>query len=158
MPKDVRSATCAVLANAAELGGVVLISNSALGETFSRAEESAMKWARVAKEEAHGMRRGAWYAVVGDGKSKLVLLDVNRSNRPVNRSSLEFTDEKPHKWSVVQRDAEDQAAVRASSAELGPVYGVCPLCRARVSIVPEANEASCPRCEEVSEVDWDHPC
>ncbi len=117
-----------------------------------------MKWARVAKEEAHGMRRGAWYAVVGDAESKLVLLDVNRSNRPVNRSSLEFTEEKPSKWSVVQRSAEEQAALRASTAELGPVYGVCPLCRARVSIVPDASETRCPRCKEVSEVDWDNPC
>ena len=117
-----------------------------------------MKWARVAKEEAHGMRRGAWYAVVGDAESMLVLLDVNRSNRPVTRSSLEFTEEKPTKWSVVQRNADEQAALRASTAELGPVYGVCPLCRARVSIVPDASETRCPRCKEVSEVDWDNPC
>ena len=117
-----------------------------------------MKWARVSKDEAHGMRRGAWYAVVGDAESNLVLLDVNRSNRPVSRTSLEFTEEKPSKWSVVQRDAEDRVALRASTAKLGPVYGVCPLCRARVSIVPDAHEARCPRCKEVSEVDWDNPC
>ena len=135
-----------------------MISDSALGAMFSRAEEGAMRWARVAKEEAHGMRRGAWYAVVGDAESMLVLLVVNRSNRPVNRSSLEFTEEKPTKWSVVQRDAEDEAALRASTAHLGPVYAVCPLCRERVSISPEASEASCPRCKELSEIDWDHPC
>ena len=117
-----------------------------------------MKWARVSKDEAHGLRRGAWYAVVGDGEADLVLLDVNKSNRPVNRSSLEFADEKPSKWSVVQRNPEEHAAIRASSADLGPVYGVCPLCRARVSIAPEASDAHCPRCKEVSEIDWDNPC
>lgn len=117
-----------------------------------------MKWARISKEEAHGLRRGAWYAVVGDDESLFVLLDVNRSNRPANRSSLEFSDEKPTKWSVVQRNPTEQAAIRASSAELGPVYGVCPLCRARVAIAAEAREAHCPRCKEVSEVDWDNPC
>ena len=129
-----------------------------MGGTFPRAEEGAMTWARVSKEEAHGLRRGAWYAVVGDAESMLVLLDVNRSNRPVNRTSLEFAEEKPTKWSVVQRKAEEHAAVRASTAKLGPVYGVCPLCRARVALAPEASEAHCPRCKEVSEIDWDHPC
>jgi hypothetical protein len=104
------------------------------------------------------MRRGAWYAVVGDAESMLVLLDVNRSNRPVSRTSLEFTEEKPTKWSIVQRNADERAALRASTAKLGPVYGVCPLCRARVSIAPEASVASCPRCKEVSEIDWDNPC
>ena len=117
-----------------------------------------MRWARVSKDEAHGLRRGAWYAVVGGTESMLVLLDVNKSNRPVNRSSLDFTDDKPTKWSVVRRQPEEHAALRASTAKLGPVYGVCPLCRARVAIAPDANEAHCPRCSEVSAVDWDNPC
>jgi len=117
-----------------------------------------MRWARVSKDEAFGLRRGAWYSVVGDAESMLVLLDVNKSNRPVNRTNLEFSEEKPTKWSVVQRDPDDHAALRASTAKLGPVYGVCPLCRARVAIGPGASEASCPRCKEVSEVDWDNPC
>ena len=117
-----------------------------------------MKWARVTKEEAHGLRRGAWYKVVGDGEADLILLDVNKSNRPVSTSSLDFANEKPSKWSVVRREPEEHAALRASSAKLGPVYGVCPLCRARVAVAPNATEARCPRCKEVSEVDWDNPC
>ena len=117
-----------------------------------------MRWARVSKDEAHGLRRGAWYSVVGDAESTLVLLDVNKSNRPVNSTSLEFADEKPTKWSVVQRNPEEHAALRASSAKLGPVYGVCALCRARVAIAPGTSEARCPRCKEVSGVDWDNPC
>jgi len=117
-----------------------------------------MRWARVSKEEAHGLRRGAWYPVVGDGEASLVLLDVNKTNRPVNRSSLEFTEVRPDKWSVVSRSPEEQAALRASAAKLGPVYGVCPLCRGRVPIVPDAKEAQCPNCKELSEVDWAHPC
>jgi hypothetical protein len=117
-----------------------------------------MKWARVSRDEAHGLRRGAWYAVVGDAESDLVLLDVAKSNRPVNRTSLEFADQKPTKWSVVRRKPDDHAALRASSASLGPVYGVCPLCRARVSLAPTAREAQCPRCKEKSEIDWANPC
>lgn len=117
-----------------------------------------MRWARVCREEAHGLRRGAWYAVVGDAESDLILLDVNKSNRPVNRSGLVFADEKPTKWSVVRRDPDDHAALRASTANLGPVYGVCPHCRARVALAAGATEAHCPRCKEVSEVDWDNTC
>ena len=117
-----------------------------------------MRWARVCREEAHGLRRGAWYAVVGDAESDLVLLDVNKSNRPVNRSGLVFAEEKPTKWTVVRRDPQEHAALRASTADLGPVYGVCPSCRARVAIAADAEEAHCPRCKETSEVDWDNPC
>lgn len=117
-----------------------------------------MRWARVSKEEAHGLRRGAWYPVVGDAKSMLVLLDVNKSNRPVTKTSLEFSETKPNKWSVVRREPDDHAALRASTANLGPVYGVCPICRARVAITPNAPDAPCPHCKEVSEIDWDNPC
>lgn len=117
-----------------------------------------MEWARVSKEEAHGLRRGAWYAVVGEAESDLVLLDVNKTNRPVNRSNLEFADEKPTKWSVVRRDPNEHAAVRASTARLGSSYGVCPLCRARVALAPDTTETKCPECKEISEVDWDNPC
>jgi hypothetical protein len=117
-----------------------------------------MRWARVSNDEAFGLRRGAWYPVVGDAESALVLLDVNKSNRPVNRSNLQFTEAKPSKWSVVRRNPKDHAALRASSARLGPIYGVCPLCRARLALAPDTRRAPCPRCKEVSEVDWDNPC
>ncbi|MDJ0767113.1 MAG: hypothetical protein QNJ97_29335 [Myxococcota bacterium] len=116
------------------------------------------KWARVAQDEAFGLRRGAWYPVVGDPNSSLVVLDVNKTNRPVNRTNLQFTDEKPQKWSVVRRQPEEGAAVLASSKELGPVYGVCPVCRWRVKLGPEDTQETCPECGETSEVDWDHPC
>ncbi len=123
-----------------------------------RAARTVKKWARVSGDEAHGLRRGAWYPVVGSAKSDLVLLDVNRTNRPVNSSGLQFAENKPTKWSVVRREPKELAALRASSASLGPVYGVCPHCRARVAIAPDSLEASCPRCKAVSEIDWDNPC
>ena len=116
------------------------------------------KWARVSGEEAHGLRRGAWYAVVGDSTSALVVLDVNRDNRPVNRSSLEFTEERPTKWSVVKRDPAAGAAQRASDAKLGLVYGVCPNCSSRAPLARDSLKETCSRCSTESEVDWDNPC
>ena len=68
------------------------------------------KWARVAKAEAHGLRRGAWYPVVNDTTDSMIVLDVNKENRPVSRAWLQFRDQRPTKWSVVRRDPEDQSS------------------------------------------------
>ncbi|MFQ5704061.1 MAG: hypothetical protein ACE5HT_08575 [Gemmatimonadales bacterium] len=116
------------------------------------------QWARVSNAEAHGLRRGAWYPVVNTSSNGLVFLDVNRENRPVNRQSLEFTEEKPNQWSVVSRDPQDGAAMRASTADLGPIYGVCPHCRGRIALPEGVDAATCPICGLESDVDWDHVC
>ncbi len=116
------------------------------------------KWARVCRSEAHGLRRGAWYPVVGESNSELVVLDVNKSNRPANRSSLEIRDEQPTTWSVVRREPTQAAARRASEASLGPVYAVCPKCRARVLLAAREETFPCPECGSEYPVDWEHPC
>ncbi len=116
------------------------------------------QWARVSNAEAHGLRRGAWYAVVHTSSNGLVFLDVNRQNRPVNRESLEFTETQPNQWSVVSRDARDGAAMRASTADLGPSYGVCPYCHGRVRLEEEDQSATCAICGKESGVDWTHVC
>jgi hypothetical protein len=116
------------------------------------------KWARVCKSEAHGLRRGAWYVVVSESNNSLVILDVNKSNRPANRHSLEIREEKPDSWSVVRRDPDQEAAQRASDAELGPVYGVCPGCRARAKMAGRDATFTCPECNSDFPVDWDNPC
>ncbi len=119
---------------------------------------SPTKWARVRQTEAHGLRRGAWYAVVNGADSNTVLLDVNKSNRPVNRGNLEFSEEKPDKWSVVKRDPDEGAARRASNKGMGLSYGVCPSCRERILLDPSDQSATCPSCSSKHEVDWDNPC
>jgi len=118
---------------------------------------SPSKWARVTQAEAFGLRRGAWYPVVSNSSS-LVLLDVNKANRPVNRLSLEFTDQKPSKWSVVQRQPTAFAARRAIEKALGAVYAVCPSCRARCLLEFAVSELTCEECGRTAEVDWEHPC
>jgi ribosomal protein S27AE len=116
------------------------------------------KWARVCRSEAHGLRRGAWYPVVGDADNSLVILDVNKSNRPASRASLEIRDNKPEHWSVVRRDPDQEAAQRASSAKLGPVYAVCPNCRERVVLAGREETYRCPECGAEYPVDWENPC
>lgn len=116
------------------------------------------KWARVCRSEAHGLRRGAWYPVVSESNDSLVILDVNKENRPANRSNLEIRDEKPEIWSVVRREPDQEAAQRASHKSLGPVYGVCPSCRNRILMTTRQDTYSCPECGVEHPVDWDHPC
>jgi hypothetical protein len=116
------------------------------------------KWARVCRTEAHGLRRGAWYPVVGDSDNSLVILDVNKSNRPANRATLEIREERPDRWSVVRREPGQEAAQRASDASLGPVYAVCPRCRERVMLAGREEEYTCPGCGSDYPVDWENPC
>jgi hypothetical protein len=119
---------------------------------------SPTRWARVRQSEAHGLRRGAWYPVVSNGNSGTVVLDVNKSNRPVHRTNLEFSERKPDKWSVVKRDPGERAAKRADDANLGTQYGVCPQCRERTVLHDSESSSICPACETEFEIDWENPC
>ena len=47
-------------------------------------------WARVRQTGAHGLRRGAWYAVVNDSKPTIVFLDVHRKNVAMDRTLLDL--------------------------------------------------------------------
>ena len=119
---------------------------------------TAKKWARVKQDGAHGLRRGAWYPVVNDKKHDLVIVDVNKKNVPVSRILVDLTDDAPSRWSVVAWDAADRGSQRASESRFGLVYGVCPDCRARVSLEEGTDGATCPECGGEFAVDWDHLC
>jgi hypothetical protein len=116
------------------------------------------RWARVRATRAHGLRRGAWYAVVNDSKPGIVFLDVSKRNVAVDRSLLEFREAPPDRWSVVVRTAEDVATARISTAHLNPTYGVCPQCRARANLFAGAPRAKCPGCGGEFLVDWVNTC
>ncbi|UCF39636.1 MAG: hypothetical protein JSW43_07750 [Gemmatimonadota bacterium] len=119
---------------------------------------TAKKWARVKQNGAHGLRRGAWYPVVNDKKPDLLIVDVNKKNVPVSRGLVEVSDDAPKRWSVVAWDAADRGSRRASESRYGLVYGVCPACRARVTLEEQADHATCSECGGEFEVDWDHLC
>lgn len=114
------------------------------------------QWARVKQSGAHGLRRGAWYAVVNNAKPDLVILDVHKHNVPVPRGLVEVSDAKPSRWSVVQWQETDRGAQRVSESELGMIYAVCPACRARAPIEPDDAQAmKCPECGRRFEMDWE---
>jgi LSD1 subclass zinc finger protein len=115
------------------------------------------QWARVRQAGAHGLRRGAWYAVVNASKPTIVFLDVNRHNVAMDRSLLDFQPGAPDKWSVVSLP-ERQPPRRSDWVDLEATYGVCPQCRARANLPPGATEARCEHCGGRFAIDWDHPC
>ena len=115
-------------------------------------------WARVRRAGAHGLRRGAWYAVVNDKKPTIVFLDVNKRNVAVDRTLLEFSDVQPYLWSIVVRDQNEPPPQRVSQVSLEPTYGVCPSCRTRANLPPDAERLACPNCRNEYGIDWAHPC
>lgn len=117
------------------------------------------KWARVRKTGAHGLRRGAWYPVVNDARPDLVVLDVNKKNIPVPRDLLDVRQQRPALWSVVEWQDRQRGSDRATEANLGSVYAVCPACKARSQLEPaDAQHMVCPKCGGDFEVDWVQPC
>ena len=116
------------------------------------------KWARVKRAGAHGMRRGAWYSVLNENKSNIVVLDVSKKAVPIDRSMLDFTTQKPRKWSVVQLDPQKDAAELAGEAGLSPLYGVCPHCAGRANLKEADTQLTCPVCQLLFEIDWSLRC
>jgi hypothetical protein len=116
-------------------------------------------WARVKRAGAHALRRGAWYRVANDANPKLLLLDVNKRMVPVPREMLELSESPPERWSVVKWQGSERGAQRASDAESGLFYVVCPRCRARAGIEPpDTQRLSCPVCGGEFAVDWENTC
>ncbi len=116
------------------------------------------RWARVRRAGAHGLRRGAWYAVVNDSKPGLVFLDVHKRNVVVDRTLLEFSDHKPDRWSVVVRKPEEARSKRATDSRFDTTYGVCPTCRRRSNLPSDAGSHVCAACGGRFAIDWDNPC
>ena len=119
---------------------------------------TAKKWARVKRTGTHGLRRGAWYPVVSDPSSGLVVLDVRRHNVPVLRAHVDLSDAPPSLWSVVRWDEKQRGAQRASAQNLGLTYVVCPQCSERAKVETEVARLTCPDCGGAFAVDWEHPC
>ena len=115
------------------------------------------KWARVKRAGAHGLRRGAWYPVLND-RPTIVVLDVAKRAVPMDRSLLDFRDRPPDSWSVVENDPASSAGRRASESSLTWTYGVCPHCRERQNLEPGVSPLRCEDCGETSPVDWENTC
>ncbi len=118
---------------------------------------NSQKWARP-KPGAHGLRRGAWYRVVNEMGSQMVVLDVSRNNVPVPRDMLVLTEQTPDKWTVVSWQETQRGAMRASESETGLQYAVCPSCRSRSALDgAQTPTMTCQKCGNTFPVDWEHP-
>jgi hypothetical protein len=96
-------------------------------------------WARSRgdRAESQGLRRGAWYRVVEDGKKDYVVLDVHQVEIRIARGDLEMRSDRPNAWSVVREP-----------------HVVCPGCHTR-AIIPEGRkDAKCTECGRVYPIDW----
>ena len=117
--------------------------------------KKARGWARAKSAGSHLMRLGAWYPIVDERHSSILVLGIARRNVPVHRDLLEITREAPQKFSVVHRCPEDHNPARGTADDVGSTYAVCPSSSTRVPFTGEPDRLKCPSCSEPHPVDWD---
>jgi len=96
------------------------------------------------------LRRGAWYLVRSLGPDEAVL-EVDNATVRVPRDSVEITEARPTRWTIVPRP---QHADKLPES-WGYFYVVCPNCAARAPVGRPAGEKRCTRCEQSFAVAWD---
>jgi hypothetical protein len=96
-------------------------------------------WARSRGNlaEGQGLRRGAWYRVVEDGRKDYVVLDVHHVEIRIPRTDLEIRGQRPAGWSVVREP-----------------HLVCPACHTRAVFPEGKKDAKCAECGRVYPIDW----
>jgi hypothetical protein len=109
-------------------------------------------WARLSQDKACGLRRGAWYRVVGAEQDSVVLA-AGGGEIPVSRDVLEFMSSRPAMWSVVERNRGSISL----QGRWGRRYAVCPSCRQRQSLTGRPRTLRREKCNDLFEVSWDKP-
>ncbi len=128
------------------------IAYPAVDSARGNAEMPSQNWARLCKDRACRLRRGAWYRVVRTEPDNVVL-GLGRDEIPVSRDVLEFTNTRPAKWSVVECERRSISPL----VSWGRRYAVCPSCRQRQAPTDRLSALRCTRCNELFEVAWDEP-
>jgi len=108
------------------------------------------RWARLRQDIPCALRRGAWYVVRSLGPDEAVL-EVDNAAVRVPRDSLEITETRPNRWTIVPRPA----AAEKLPESWGYFYVVCPNCAARAPVGRPSGEKRCTRCEQAFAVAWD---
>jgi hypothetical protein len=120
---------------------------------------AAKQWARIKGSGVHGLRRGAWYVVVGRGRSGMLVVNVSTRNVPVRREQVDVRDDQPVSWSVVQWDGAEPGAKRISESGFDLTYVVCPSCRGRTRLGNgQPAGLTCPECAGEFAIDWSARC
>jgi hypothetical protein len=110
----------------------------------------SQRWARLRQDIQSVLRRGAWYLVRSLGPDEAVL-EVDNATVRVPRDSVEITEARPTRWTIVPRP---QHADKLPES-WGYFYVVCPNCAARAPVGRPAGEKRCTRCEQSFAVAWD---
>jgi hypothetical protein len=108
-------------------------------------------WARLNQDVSCGLRRGAWYRVVGLTPEDVVLQVPRRERVRVPRRFLQTLFTRPRRWTVVPGPAEPAGEPEHWRAR----YAVCPVCRARAPITGFSAELRCAKCNGLFGVAWD---
>lgn len=117
----------------------------------------SLGWGRVFAaarlSQAPETRRGAWYPVVSEGRSRVVL-EVNGKRVDLAKAAVEVRAKRPDKFTVVYRSANDKAPPVAKGSDPGRVYAVCPECAKRTRLFGEPQTLQCPICRHEGVIAW----
>jgi hypothetical protein len=107
----------------------------------------ARVWVAAKRDPDWGMvRQGAWYPV---------LLDVPGGSLALPREAVEIRPNQPRRFTAVYRARNEPNPVRGTSADLGRVYAVCPVCASRVKLPPVPPlTIRCPKCRHEEIIAW----
>ncbi len=108
-------------------------------------------WARLKQDVNCGLRRGAWYRVVGLTPEDAVLQVPRRERVRVPRRFLQTLFSRPRHWTVVLPSEHTQDLPDHWRAR----YAVCPVCRARAPITGYALDMQCAKCHGQFGIAWD---
>jgi hypothetical protein len=115
----------------------------------------ARVWVAIKRDPDWGMvRQGAWYPVLRGGATRLVL-DVPRGSLALPKEAVEIRPNQPRRFTAVYRARNEPNPVQGTSADLGRVYAVCPLCASRVKLPPVPPlTIRCPKCRHEEIIAW----
>ncbi len=114
-------------------------------------------WGRVFAaarlSQAPETRRGAWYRVVSEGRSRIVL-EVRGHRVDLAKGAVEVRPHRPDKFTVVYRAADEPTPAHGRAGDLGRVYAVCPNCARRTRLFGEPKTLDCPEYHHQGVIAW----
>lgn len=116
-------------------------------------EQAAIRaWATGAPGKGDVLRRGAWYPVLEETATELVI-EVDHQPMRVPHEEVRVRADRPTMWSVVIRTGVMRPTL--AGQKLVTSYAVCPDCTGRQEIEGEPESMMCTRCRRAAKVDWD---
>jgi hypothetical protein len=115
-------------------------------------------WGRVFPaarlSNAPATRRGAWYRVLSEGRSRVVL-DIYGTRVALPKAAVEVRPQQPDRFTVVRRGQGETTPRRGEAGgDLSRVYAVCPRCAMRNALWGEPQELECDACHHKGVVAW----